>query len=46
MEFAAAPYCAVTGIAVVQGGLPETLICWAGIVGVNMAQALGARRRR
>jgi hypothetical protein len=36
----------ITGIAVVQGGLPETLICWAGIVGVNMAQALASRRHR
>ena len=36
----------ITGIAVVNGGLPETLICWAGIVGVNMAQALSSRRRR
>lgn len=36
----------ITGIAVTQGGLPETLICWAGIVGVNMAQARSSRRRR
>ncbi|HEX8489106.1 MAG TPA: hypothetical protein VF642_11225 [Propionibacteriaceae bacterium] len=36
----------ITGIAVVNGGLPETLICWAGIVGVNLAQALSSRRRR
>jgi hypothetical protein len=36
----------ITAIATVQGGLPETLICWAGIVGVNMAQVLGNRRRR
>lgn len=36
----------ITGIAVVQGSLVETVVCWAGIVGVNMAQALSSRRRR
>jgi len=36
----------ITGIAVVQGTLVETAVCWAGIVGVNMAQALSSRRRR
>jgi hypothetical protein len=36
----------ITAIALVQGGGPETVVCWAGIVGVNLAQALGARRRR
>jgi hypothetical protein len=36
----------ITGIAVAVGGLPETLVCWAGIVGVNVAQSLSSRRRR
>lgn len=36
----------ITGIAVGAGGLPETLICWAGIVGVNVAMGLSNRRRR
>jgi hypothetical protein len=36
----------ITAIALVQGGLVETVVCWAGIVGVNMAQALSGRRRR
>ena len=36
----------ITAISIINGGLPETLISWAGIVGVNMAQALGGRRRR
>ncbi|MET0693625.1 MAG: hypothetical protein ABWX96_09635 [Propionibacteriaceae bacterium] len=36
----------ITGIAVVNGGLIETVVCWAGIVGVNMAQALSNRRKR
>jgi hypothetical protein len=36
----------ITAIAMVQGGLVETAVCWAGIVGVNMAQALSSRRRR
>jgi VIT1/CCC1 family predicted Fe2+/Mn2+ transporter len=35
----------ITAIALVQGGLAETVVCWAGIVGVNMAQTLGSRRR-
>ena len=36
----------ITAISVTNGGLAETFVCWAGIVGVNMAQALSARRRR
>jgi hypothetical protein len=36
----------ITAIATVQGTFVETVVCWAGIVGVNVAQALGARRRR
>jgi hypothetical protein len=36
----------ITAIAVGAGGLRETAICWLGIVGVNAAQAWGARRRR
>jgi hypothetical protein len=35
----------ITAIALVQGGLAETVVCWAGIVGVNMAQTLSSRRR-
>ena len=34
----------IVGLA--QGELTGTVVCWAGIVGVNMAQALGNRRRR
>ena len=34
----------VVGIA--QSELTGTVVCWAGIVGVNMAQALANRRRR
>ena len=34
----------IVGIA--QDELVGTFVCWAGIVGVNMAQALSARRRR
>ncbi len=36
----------ITAIALSGGGLVETTVCWAGIVGINMAQALSARRRR
>jgi len=36
----------ITAIAATQGGLVEVAVCWAGIVGVNMAQALAGRRRR
>ena len=35
----------ITAIAATHGGLAETAVCWAGIVGVNVAQAFGARRR-
>lgn len=35
----------ITAIAASNGGLIETAICWCGIVGVNLAQALAARRR-
>lgn len=36
----------ITGIAATHGGLVETAVCWAGIVGVNVAQALAGRSRR
>lgn len=35
----------ITAIATANGGVVETAICWAGLVGVNVAQALGGRRR-
>ena len=35
----------ITAISVDQGGLPALLVAWAGIVGVNLAQRLGRRRR-
>lgn len=34
----------ITAIAVVNGGLLETIVAWAGIVGVNGAFAWGSRR--
>jgi len=34
----------VTAIAATHGGLVETAVCWAGIVGVNLAHTLGRRR--
>jgi hypothetical protein len=34
----------ITAVATSNGGLVETMVCWAGIVGVNVAQALGRRR--
>jgi hypothetical protein len=36
----------ITAIAATHGGLVETAVCWLGIVGVNVAQSLGGRRRR
>jgi hypothetical protein len=36
----------ITAISIVRGSLTETAVCWAGIVGVNVAQALANRRRR
>jgi hypothetical protein len=35
----------ITAISATQGGLREVAVCWAGIVGVNVAQAWAARRR-
>ncbi len=35
----------ITGIAVGVEGLPALVVAWAGIVGVNLAQSLGRRRR-
>ena len=36
----------ISVVAVVAGGVPETLIAWAGLVGINVAHSLGSRRRR
>ena len=36
----------ISVVGLVHGELTGTVVCWAGIVGVNMAQALAARRRR
>jgi hypothetical protein len=36
----------ISVIGIHDGALIETTICWAGIVGVNMAQALASRRRK
>ena len=35
----------ITAISVSEGGLPALLVAWAGIVGVNLAQRMGRRRR-
>ena len=35
----------ITAISVDEGGLPALLVAWTGIVGVNLAQRLGRRRR-
>ena len=35
----------ITAISVSEGGLPALLVAWAGIVGVNLAQRFGRRRR-
>ena len=35
----------ITGISVSEGGLPAMLVAWVGIVGVNLAQRAGRRRR-
>lgn len=36
----------ITAIALAQGGLVETAVCWAGIVGINLAQAMNGHRQR
>jgi hypothetical protein len=36
----------ITAISGSMGGLREVAVCWVGIVGINVAQALSARRRR
>jgi hypothetical protein len=36
----------ITAISATSGGLREVAVCWLGIVGINVAQALSGRRRR
>lgn len=36
----------ITAISAGAGGLREVAVCWFGIVGINVAQALSGRRRR
>ena len=36
----------ITAIAIVQGGLIETVISWAGLVGINVAHSLAGRKHR
>ena len=36
----------ITAISLTQSGLTAAAVCWTGIVGVNVAQALANRRRR
>ena len=36
----------ITAVAIVQGGLIETVLSWAGIVGINVAHSLSGRKYR
>lgn len=36
----------ITGISVVQGGLAETVVSWAGLVGINAVFAWGNRKNK